>query len=677
MGQLRSSAAWGGLLMLGSCALGTAPVAAQPRPIADDFQSPQQAQRWHTRRGHWACRDGVYEQTSHDYWTVALRRGNLYDYDLTVRLQFVDVRRSYPTAGYAVVVLRAQDPGHYYALIVRQTGPLEVWEYNSTPSDQRGYWQRLVAGAGEPFDLEKWYLVQVQSRGTAFAAKAYAEGAQPPEGWQVEADFAQGQGTDHCGEQAYQGGQVGLGASNAHVLFDDFVVNPQRTAAELLDRLAVLRDRGESVRPAVRDSPAAELLEAVLADMDQLRGPLERAGQLSAEDWAKQAQKLLAVEKRVKELRRRAILESGGLQKVSPYRELTGLRKLRGNLNMRTMHSNGAKYADEAVALYKEAGYDFVCLADHDAYGDQDGGVLFPRYQTDRELHDWNGDGQTRERRIYRSGAEAYVRDYSRPAFSWVGRNWDLHQPGQFVVFNGVAIAAERAEILCVGHPPGRIASPREQYGFLADLAEAGGLAILAHPAAWNYSPALLHENQHLRRIDGLEVYNGYYARDARVPGNEDGNAGIATALWDGCLDAGLRLWGFANDNTHSYDPQGPDPPFNGYNVVWAASRTKQDILAALKAGRFYASSGVEVDLVAVVGTTIRVVSPNATRIRVIGERGTELALVEGRELTYELSGLEHWLRVELENDVQPYPDKTFRQRAWLQPFVVADLLGS
>lgn len=676
MGQLCRRAVLSGLLVLGLWALGAAPGAGQAKPIADDFESPRQAERWETRRGQWAVRDGAFQQTSEDYWTVAVRRGRFYDYDLSVRLQFVKVRRSYPEAGYAVVVLRAEDPQHYYALVVRQVGPLEVWEYNSTPSELRGYWQRLVVGTGQPFDEKKWYVVQVQSRGTTFAAKAYSEGGQPPADWQVQADFAQGKGTDHCGEQAYQGGQVGLGASNAEVSFDDFTVNPQRTAGELVDRLGVLRERAETVRRALKSSTTGQAAEALLAEMTQLGSALGKEKQLTAEAWAAYAEKLLAIEGRTKELGRRAVLELGGLQKVSPYRDLAGLKKYRGNLDMHTTHSNGAKYADEAAALYRQAGYDFVCFTDYDAYGDQDGGILYPRYQTDQVLHDWNGDGKTYAQRVYRSGVEAYVRDYSGPAFPWVGRDWQLDQPGQFVVLNGVAIAVGQAEILCLGHPAGRIASPREEYKFLADLAQAGGVAVLAHPAEWNESPELLCKHEHLRQLAGLEVYNGYYARDPRVAGNADGHAGLATALWDGCLDAGLRLWGFANDDTHSYNPQGPDPPCNGGNVVWASALTKEDLLAALKAGRFYASSGVQVDTVEATGTSIHVVSPNATKIRVIGDGDAELAAVEGGELTYELSGLERWVRVELENDTQPFPDETLRQQAWLQPFMVAELFA-
>jgi hypothetical protein len=134
-------------------------------------------------------------------------------------------------------------------------------------------------------------------------------------------------------------------------------------------------------------------------------------------------------------------------------------------------------------------------------------------------------------------------------------------------------------------------------------------------------------------------------------------------------------MWGFANDDCHSFDPAGADSPFNGFNVAWTRDLTREAVLEALREGRFYASSGIVVDHIDVTASTLRVRAKAATYIRVIGRGGRELASADAGELTYELDGSERWLRVELQNDTRVVPEKTYTQQAWLQPIFVDDLL--
>jgi hypothetical protein len=83
-------------------------------------------------------------------------------------------------------------------------------------------------------------------------------------------------------------------------------------------------------------------------------------------------------------------------------------------------------------------------------------------------------------------------------------------------------------------------------------------------------------------------------------------NAGDAThpsteALWDAALLRGVTLWGVASDDAHDYNGHGKYPPGGGWIAV-RARREPRAILAALAAGRFYASDGVVLDCAEVDG---------------------------------------------------------------------------
>jgi hypothetical protein len=459
------------------------------------------------------------------------------------------------------------------------------------------------------------------------------------------------------------------------VSFDDLDVRPQPSVAEFRDVLSAVRARAEQAQNALAKGPDKDQAKALLDEIDQFaRGLPKRTAESSAERDALAA-RVAALDGRAKSLRKRALLERGGLAVACPYARLGGTTAHIGDLNLHTNHSDGGKYPDEAARYYEAAGYGFVCFADEDAYGDQDGGVYHPRLQNDTHPHDWNADGQTYDSRLYGSGLEAYVRDYASPPPPWVAQDWKIDRPGEFAVLSGVTYASGHPAIACIGYPAGPAFRPREGYGFLDVLHRAGGVAFLCHPAAYNATPEDVYGDENLRRLDGLEIYNGYFARRKTPEGNEDGGAGIATRLWDACLDHGLRMWGFANDDCHSFDPAGADSPFNGFNVAWTRDLTREAVLEALREGRFYASSGIVVDHIDVTASTLRVRAKAATHIRVIGRGGRELASADGGELTYELDGSERWLRVELQNDTRVVPEKTYTQQAWLQPIFVDDLL--
>ena len=124
----------------------------------------------------------------------------------------------------------------------------------------------------------------------------------------------------------------------------------------------------------------------------------------------------LAAEDESPERRREALIAEGGLRAACTYADFTTLPQHKANLHCHTRHSDGNLFCEEMARWYEEHGYEIVALTDHDAYGDQDGGVRFPDLQNDQVVHDWDGDGVLHDDNDYGSGVEAYVRDYDAPA---------------------------------------------------------------------------------------------------------------------------------------------------------------------------------------------------------------------------------------------------------------------
>ncbi|MDD2709467.1 MAG: hypothetical protein PHV34_15885 [Verrucomicrobiae bacterium] len=379
---------------------------------------------------------------------------------------------------------------------------------------------------------------------------------------------------------------------------------------------------------------------------------------------------------------RQALIEKGGLRAACTYANFISLPQYKANLHCHTTHSDGNKKSEDMARWYEDHGYRILAMTDHDAYGDQDGGVSFPRLQNDKTVHDWDGDGVLHEKRTPKSCIEAYVRDYDKPAPSWVSENWKLNRPGEFVVLNGVEISIGRPHTNAIEPPTGKI--PLQGSAFINWCHSNRGLLFLNHSGYLNPRPDRVFTDPkfYMSQLDGLEVMNGCLARDNRKGNNPDGSLGFAEPLWNVCLDTGKLYLGFANDDTHGFDAQfaeGGTQYFSGagsaWNVIWCRELTKESVMESLRAGAFYASCGVEIDRVEITAESLTVHSPNATHIKVVGGGGRIRAQTDGAELTYRLAGDEKWIRVELWNDTicHPNEDVKYPQKAWMQPIMLCD----
>jgi hypothetical protein len=118
---------------------------------------------------------------------------------------------------------------------------------------------------------------------------------------------------------------------------------------------------------------------------------------------------------------------------------------------------------------------------------------------------------------------------------------------------------------------------------------------ILNHP---NWGERFVHSTQEeieaLNGFVGIEIYNGV---SLRVEGSA-----LATERWDMLLSKGRRVWGFGDDDGHIPEDYGV-----AWNMVFAGECTVPAIMAALRQGQFYVSTGVRIDAIETESTKIHI----------------------------------------------------------------------
>ena len=346
----------------------------------------------------------------------------------------------------------------------------------------------------------------------------------------------------------------------------------------------------------------------------------------------------------------------------------------KANLHCHSTHSDGRLAPQEVADLYAEKGYQVLCIADHNAYGDQDGDGV----------HDWNLDGAVASPARPRghgskphfpcaedAGREAYLRDYARTAAEqgrpWVRENWKLAREGELLFLPGFEDHFTGPHIVVNGFPVleqgSDIARFRGTHDYREVAQQAGGVAYLAHPHEWDEDSGFFLDHPQRRRLDGIEVINGYVLRHGKQD-DPAGEQGFARRLWDAILSARVSCWGYGNDDMHSIDP-GDAGPFVAWMEVWAESLDSAHVLGALRTGGFCASTGVSVLALTLEEDSICVTTRNASRIRFVGSGGKVLLETRSAAAAYPVSGDEGYVRIECENDELRWPEEQPELGQW------------
>ena len=212
----------------------------------------------------------------------------------------------------------------------------------------------------------------------------------------------------------------------------------------------------------------------------------------------------------------------------------------KGNVHMHTTVSDGAMTPEDAVALYRRNGYDFVAITDHR--------IVSP--------------GASFDDFLVLSGAE-----------------WDVGTVTGSPVYHILSIGmdADGAEEL-EARRIYRNGTPSVQ-SIINAIHSAGGLAVLAHP---NWSVMIPEEMMELHGFDGAEIYNSV----STLPFFPDrADSSVYFDIW---AKMGKTVAAYATDDTHHYE----DEACRACVMVNAAELTRRDIVDSLRRGNFYATTG-------------------------------------------------------------------------------------
>lgn len=286
------------------------------------------------------------------------------------------------------------------------------------------------------------------------------------------------------------------------------------------------------------------------------------------------------------------------------FTDLTGKRRLKIGLHTHTTLSDGHKNPAEVAALYKEAGYDAIALTDHWVYGE--GGEM---------------DGLT-----VLSGCEYNLDGVDE----WTGVTEVYH-----IVGVGMTRNPEIPEEYPRNHD-GRIRDRVRDT--VTRIREAGGLAILAHPA-WSLNTP--EQILGCADFDATEIYNS-------VSDWGMSDRPYSGLIVDQIASYGLCLPLLATDDTHYYDGD----QCRGWVMAEADAVVELGLVEALRQGRFYATMGPEVHLTRVSPTQVKLTCSPAVKVAFLsGAVWTSGRMVRGEHITeavYELKRHETYIRAEV-----------------------------
>jgi hypothetical protein len=295
-------------------------------------------------------------------------------------------------------------------------------------------------------------------------------------------------------------------------------------------------------------------------------------------------------------------------------------RWYKGNLHTHTLNSDGDSTPFEVATWYREHGYQFLILTDHN----------------------------------YLTGI--------------AGLNATLGAAEKFLLIPGEVISGtfDKKPYHVHGFNLGEVLLPRKAGSMaesiqndITDIRQARGLPSLNHP---NFHWAVSVED--MLAVSGLthfEIYNGH----PEVNNEGGGGAASLDQMWDALLTAGRKVHGIAVDDAHHFKRIGKTFSNPGQGWVWVRtdSLTTESIMRALENGDFYASTGVKLKDLQADGGELALEIDRAdwekTTTFFIGAGGKILATSFEKNPRYRLGAGEAYVRARV--------DSSTGMRAWTQ----------
>jgi hypothetical protein len=258
----------------------------------------------------------------------------------------------------------------------------------------------------------------------------------------------------------------------------------------------------------------------------------------------------------------------------------------KGCFHIHTNNSDGELSPADVYCCYKDKGYDFIAITDHNCF-------------TDLE----NSDDS------------------------------DL-----LVIENSIEIGypASPLHILGIGMEKKNYKDKKDFQEIIDIIIDNKGIAVISHPN-YLWVSASFNDLVRLKRYHGIEIFNPFI--------KEHVGSQFALEKWDYLLSLGYKVWGFAGEDLHWIKE---DLVYRGWMMVNARRFVKEDIMESIIGGDFYCSSGVVLDECKVYKNKFRVSSKNGEEIVFIGDNGKIIRSIDGKTGELEIDKKYRYLRCEV-----------------------------
>ncbi|MGR3660910.1 MAG: PHP domain-containing protein [Paracoccaceae bacterium] len=259
----------------------------------------------------------------------------------------------------------------------------------------------------------------------------------------------------------------------------------------------------------------------------------------------------------------------------------------RGNLHTHSTCSDGLLDPAEVCRRYQAEGYDFIALTDHFV-------GLF-----DYPVTDTNTCRNTKFTTLF--GAELHSGEMEN------GNLWHILAIGLPLDFTPPDAPHFKA---IKGSETGASLAQRAR--------DAGAFIAIAHP---HWSGMTRGDARTITAAHAVEIYN-----HGCVVDNDRGESFLTL---EHMLSEGRRLNLIAADDAHFNTPD----HFGGWVMVKATENTPEALLASLKAGTYYASTGPQIHDIRISEHSVEIECSSAATVIMMGE-GTSMATLHGSSMT-------------------------------------------
>ena len=340
----------------------------------------------------------------------------------------------------------------------------------------------------------------------------------------------------------------------------------------------------------------------------------------------------------------------------------SGQRWWKGNTHTHTFWSDGQDYPEMVADWYKDHGYNFLVLSDHNVLSQGLQWVDVDERHTEADIHD---------KYIKRFGTDwvetRLVDDKKQVRLKPLNEfRHLLEKPNKFMMVQGEELSADARvhvnainSIERIGPKEGKTKAEILQNNINAVLEQEKrtGQQMLPHVNHPNWHWTFTAED--LFPITGEQFFELYNAGGTSCMSIGDENHVSTEKMWDIILAMRLGvlnlpvMYGVGSDDAHTYHKTGPEhsSPGRAWIMVRATHLTPEYIIKAMEAGDFYTSNGLTLKNVKFDGKTLKV--------KIAAEQGVSYTTrFIGTKKRFDTKTTEHKYKVgEKERVIKKYSD--------------------